>query len=118
MRRTALTVFVRGLRIEARIGVHAHERGRVQPVVVDVELELDDRRIEGIADTVDYEEVAGWARRTAEVGHVDLVEQYAERLGRACLDDPRVRSVKVRIEKPEALKGAQGAGCQATFVRE
>jgi dihydroneopterin aldolase len=111
-------VFVKGLRIEANIGVHAHERGRLQPVVVDLELEVEDRRIEGIADTVDYEEVAGWARQTAEVGHLDLVEHYAERLGQKCLDDPRVRSVKVRVDKPEALRGAQGAGCEATFVRE
>jgi dihydroneopterin aldolase len=118
VRRTALKVFVRGLRIDAHIGVHAHERGRLQPVIVDVELELDDRRIEGIADTVDYDEVAGWARRTAEVGHLDLVEHYAERLGQACLDDPRVRSVRVRIEKPEALRGAQAAGCEAVFVRD
>jgi dihydroneopterin aldolase len=110
-------VFVRGLRIEARIGVHDHERGRLQPVLVDVELEVEDRRIEGIADTVNYEQVVDWARRTAEVGHVDLVEHYAERLGQACLDDPRVRSVKVRIDKPEALRGAQGAGCEAVFER-
>jgi dihydroneopterin aldolase len=118
VRRTGLKVFVRGLRIDANIGVYAHERGRLQPLVLDIELEVEDRRIEGIADTVDYEEVAGWARRTAEVGHVDLVETYAERVGRACLDDPRVRSVKVRVEKPEALRSAQGAGCEATFVRD
>jgi 7,8-dihydroneopterin aldolase/epimerase/oxygenase len=109
---------VRGLHIDARIGVHAHERGRLQPLIIDVELEVEDRRIEGIADTVDYEDVAGWARRTAEVGHVDLVEHYAQRLGQACLDDPRVRSVRVRVEKPEALRGAQAAGCEATFVRD
>src|SRR6202007_1450953 len=100
VRRTALKVFGRGVRIDARIGVHAHERGRLQPVLIDVELEVEDRRIEGIADTVDYEEVAGWARRTPEVGHVDLVEHFAERLGQACLDDPRVGSVRVRVEKP------------------
>lgn len=118
VRRTGLKVFVRGLRIDARIGVHDHERGRLQPILVDIELDVEDRRIEGIADTVDYEDVAGWARKTAEIGHLDLVEHYADRLGQLCLDDPRVRAVKVRIDKPEAIKGAQGAGCEATFVRE
>lgn len=98
--------------------MHAHERGRVQPLMIDIELTLEDRRIDGIADTVDYEEAAGWARKTADVGHVDLVEQFAERLGRVCLDDPRVRQVKLRIDKPQALQGAQGAGCEATYERE
>jgi dihydroneopterin aldolase len=113
-----LKVFVRGLRIDARIGVHDHERGRLQPVVLDLELEIEDRRIEGIADTVDYDAVAGWARQTAAAGHLDLVEHYADRLGQVCLEDPRVRSVRVRVEKPEALPGAQAAGCEATFVRD
>jgi dihydroneopterin aldolase len=111
-------VFVRGLRIEANIGVHAHERGRSQPILVYLELEVEDRRIEGIADTVDYQQVAEWARNLAGIGHHDLVEHYADRLGQRCLEDPRVCAVKVRVEKPEALSGAAGAGCEATFVRE
>lgn len=118
VRRTGLKVFVRGLRVDARIGVNAHERGRLQPVVVDVELEVEDRRIEGLADTVNYDEVVAWVRRTLDVGHHDLVEQFADALGRACLDDPRVRAVKLRIDKPEAIRSAQGAGCEATYARD
>ncbi len=118
VRRTGLKIFVRGLRVTGRIGVHAHERGRVQPLVVDLELEVDDRRIEGIADTVDYEKVVALVRTTLAVGHVDLVEEFAERLGRACLDDPRVTAVKIRVDKPEAVDDALGAGCEARFVRD
>jgi dihydroneopterin aldolase len=118
VRRSGLKIFVRGLRVDAAIGVHPHERGRVQPLIIDVELQVEDRRIDGIADTVNYDDVVALVRRTVEVGHHDLVEQFADALGRGCLDDRRVRSVKVRIEKPEAIRTAQGAGCEATFERD
>jgi hypothetical protein len=35
-RRLGLTVLVRGLEVQAAIGVHAHEHGRLQPLFVDV----------------------------------------------------------------------------------
>jgi len=43
--RTAMTkVFVTGLKVQAEIGVYKHEIGRVQPLVVDVELDVPHRR--------------------------------------------------------------------------
>ena len=33
-------VFVRGLTVEAQIGVYKHEKGRAQTLVVDVELDV------------------------------------------------------------------------------
>ena len=117
-RRKAMTVYLRGLRIDAAIGIHPHERGRRQPLIVDVELELGDHRIDRLSDTIDYDHIAALARANADVGHVELVEEYVERLGRELLDDPRVRTVRVRAEKPEAIAGAQAAGCEVTFSRE
>ena len=34
-------VFVTGLKLEVEIGVYSHERGRTQPLLVDVELDVD-----------------------------------------------------------------------------
>jgi hypothetical protein len=33
-------VFVRGLKVEAEVGVYSHERGKTQPLVIDVELDV------------------------------------------------------------------------------
>src|SRR3569623_777637 len=89
-RREALTVFVRGLK-------------------------LGDQRIEVLADTVNYERISTRARDIAAEGHIELVEEYADRLARACLDDPRVRRVRVRDEQPEALAGAEAAGVETVL---
>ena len=115
--REGLTVFVRGLRVEAGIGVYDHEQGRLQRLVIDVTLTLEPRAVERLADTVNYETVAAAARGIAAEGHVGLVETFAERLALACLQDGRVRRCAVRIEKPGALAGAAAAGCEIVLGR-
>lgn len=116
-RREGLTVFVRGLTVEAGIGVYGHEHGRLQPLRLDVELNLGARAVERLGDTVNYETVAEAARAIAAAGHIGLVESFAERLALACLEDARVLAVRVRVEKPEALPGADAAGCEVAYAR-
>lgn len=116
-RHQGLTVFVRGLSVEAGIGVHDHEQGRLQPLVIDVMLELEPAPVERLADTINYETVAEAARAIVAAGHVGLVETFAERLAMACLDDGRVRRCTVRIEKPGALEAAAAAGCEVVLGR-
>jgi dihydroneopterin aldolase len=116
-RREGLIVFVRGLSIQAGIGIHDHEQGRFQTLVIDVTLDLGPAPVDRLSDTVNYETVAHAAREIARSGHVGLVETFAERLAMACLDDARVRAVTVRIEKPGALDGAVAPGCELRYVR-
>ena len=117
IRRRGLMVFVRGLKVDAEIGVYAHEKGRSQPLIVDVDVELGDQSVDRLVDTVNYEHIVEHARAAGTSGHIGLVEEFAERLARACLSDPRILSVRVRVEKPEALKGAAAAGCEVNFTR-
>ena len=112
-----LTVFVRGLTLEAGIGIHDHELGRLQRLVIDVTLDLSPVPIERLGDTVNYETVAAAARAIVSEGHVGLVETFAQRLDTACLNDSRVRRCSVRIEKPGALQGAAAAGCEVVLSR-
>ncbi len=115
--RENLTVFVRGLRVEAGIGVYDHEHGRLQTLLIDVELDLGPAEVHGLADTINYETVAAACRRIVAEGHVGLVETFAERLALDCLKDARLRAVTVRIDKPGALEAAAGAGCALTYRR-
>jgi dihydroneopterin aldolase len=112
-----LTVFVRGLRIEAEVGLYAHEMGRRQPLIVDIALDLAPGEIRRLRDTVDYDRVVGAAKAIAAEGHVDLVETYALRLAEACLAEPRVVRARVRVEKPDAVPDAQAAGVEITLSK-
>lgn len=117
-RMAGVKVFVRGLKLEAEIGVYAHEHGRRQPLIADVELDIGAAGWERLADTINYEMIAEKARQVAAEGHFQLVEGFAERLGQACLEDERVARVRVRVEKPLALAPeAAAAGAEIILAR-
>jgi 7,8-dihydroneopterin aldolase/epimerase/oxygenase len=116
-RPAALRVFMRGLRLDAEIGLHPHERGRAQPLVVDAEVELAPREVAHFADTVNYEVLAEYARALAARGHVELVETYAQDLARALLRETGALAVTVRVQKPQALDGAEAGGVEIRLER-
>jgi dihydroneopterin aldolase len=112
-------VFVRGLRIDAEIGVYDHERGRTQPLLVDVELDVADGGWRALEETVNYEVIARDARLIAAEGHIGLVENFVHRLAGLCLSHPRVTRARIRVEKPLALApDAAAAGVEITAVRD
>jgi dihydroneopterin aldolase len=118
LRVESLKVFVRAARIEAEIGVYAHEHGRRQPLIIDVDLDIAAQPVEHIADTVNYESVVTKAKALAAGGHYKLVEAFADGLARALLEDPLVLRVRVRVEKPEALAPtAAAAGVEIVLSR-
>ncbi len=111
-------VFVRGLKVDAEVGVYNHERGKTQPLVIDVELDVAAAGARHLADTLNYETIRNDARALAADGHIELVEVFAERLAQLCLADPRVTRARVRVEKPLALApDAAAAGVEITAVR-
>ena len=117
-RLAASRVFVTGLKVQAEIGVYRHEIGRVQPLIVDVELDVPTAETDRLADTVNYETILTAAQEIAGGGHIDLVETFAHRLAQRCLEDARVTRARVRIEKPLALApDAVAAGVEITLER-
>ncbi|HYF09980.1 MAG TPA: dihydroneopterin aldolase [Acetobacteraceae bacterium] len=109
-------VFVRGLEVQARLGVHPHEKARPQRVLIGVELAVRDPEApigvgpDSLARVVDYAVVAGLARREALAGHVLLAETLAERIALAVLADPRVEAARVSVEKPDAFPDVASVG--------
>jgi dihydroneopterin aldolase len=107
-------IFVRDLKLKASIGVLDHERAKPQALVVTVTLEVDDAPVarDAIDEVVDYRLAVDHAHAILAEGHIDLVETFADRLATACLDHPGVRSVRLRVEKPDAIPGAAAAGVE------
>ena len=111
-------VFVRGLAIDAHIGVYKHEKGRPQRLVIDVELDVAVTDWSALSETVNYEVIAAKARRVAAEGHRGLVETFAHHLAEACFEEPKVTRARIRVEKPSALApDAAAAGVEITAVR-
>ena len=118
MKLVSRKIFVRGLRVDAAIGVYAHEHGRTQPLIIDAVFDLTLHDIALLKDTLNYEKVGEIARGFLAKGHITLVETLAEDMARALLDLTHVTRVEISISKPRALKGATGAGCTVVYERD
>ena len=115
-------IFVRGLEVQASIGVHPHEYEAPQLIIIDVELDMADIEPpseDKLVETLDYALIAETAAEFALEAHVRLVETLAARIARWALDvDPRVRSCSVTIAKPHALVNADAAGVTYNLKRD
>jgi dihydroneopterin aldolase len=108
-------VFVRDLEVETEIGVHPREKFAPQRIVVNVDLAVCETPVKDTdrySDVVCYEQVVERVRAFAEEGHVNLVETMAERIAAACLEDSRVLSARVRIEKPDIFEDCRSVGIE------
>lgn len=107
-------VFVRDLVLSCRIGVHRPERSRAQRVRINLDLAVrDDRALnDDLANAVCYERLTDGVRGIAGSRHINLVETLAEEIAAMCLDDGRVRSVRVRVEKLDVFTDAASVGVE------
>ncbi len=106
-------VFLRDLKIETIIGIFDWEREIKQTVTLDLEMAADvahAAKSDSIEATLDYKAVA---KRLIEfVGHSEykLVETLAERVAEIVLNEFNVPWVRVRVNKPGAVRYAGDVG--------
>ncbi len=108
------------LAVRCIIGVDEAERKERQDVRINLEIGADLSvacRSDRFEDTVDYRAVKKEIVRMVEGSHYHLVEALAEAIAGLCLGVPGVREVKVRVEKPGALRFARSAGVEIVRVR-
>lgn len=101
-------VMVSNLQLAADIGVHAHEIGRRQSLVVHVTLDIQLAAGDTLARTIDYNLIVDAARALADE-RIALIETFGQRLAAACMAQPAVRRADVLVEKPGALHHAMAA---------
>ncbi|MCP5084482.1 MAG: dihydroneopterin aldolase [Alphaproteobacteria bacterium] len=107
-------VFVRNLTLHLPIGILDQERGQTQPVIVNVEMYVQDPGTfssENIADYVSYADVYDALKKLErEEKHIELVENLAETVAAIALSQKGVRRAVVTIEKPEIIAAAESVG--------
>ena len=104
----------------ASIGVHRHEHDAPQRIRVNLDLEVDVGEAplgDSIGNVVCYEEIVVAVRNIVSRGHINLVESLAGDIASACLQDERVQSVKVRVEKLDVFADTASVGVEIERTR-
>jgi FolB domain-containing protein len=114
-------VFIEDLLVRGVIGVTESERSHQQDIVINIALYTDiseGGKKDDIEKCVNYKTVA-----KAIISHVEsacrfTVEALATDLAQICLDFPRVQEVKVRVEKPGAVRFSKSVGVEIHRLKE
>lgn len=108
-------IFIRDLAARGIIGINDWERETPQEMVINIVLFTDLRTAgesDDIRDSVDYSYIAKKILAHAETSRRLTVEALAADLARLCLDEPRVEKVRVRVEKPGAVRFSRSVGVE------
>jgi dihydroneopterin aldolase len=116
----SVRILIRDLRLYMSIGIYDHEKARRQEVVVNVEAEItppDDAARDNMDDWVSYETAVRTIQRLAERGHINLLETFAEQIADTLMEDRRISSINVRLEKTAAILEARSVGIELVRTR-
>jgi FolB domain-containing protein len=102
------------------IGIHERERERAQDILINVVLFVDTHRAaetDSIKDCADYSRIAKKLIAHAETAARQTVEALANDLAGICLEDPQVHGVRMRVEKPGAVRFSRSVGVEIERYR-
>ena len=106
-------IFLRDLRVETVIGIWEWERKIRQTVAIDLEMSTDIRKAaasDNVEDTLNYKSVAKRVQSFVAESSFQLVETLAEKIAAIVLDEFDVAWIRVRVNKPGAIRGALDVG--------
>ena len=106
-------IFLREIRLDARIGIYKRERTITQTVEIDLDIALPDDRVfksGRVADTIDYAVVIERIRAVLVEQHYGLVESLAEHIAQILMGEFRSPWVRVSIAKIGAQRSARRVG--------
>jgi dihydroneopterin aldolase len=103
-------LFVRRLRVDARLGVYEWEKAELQPLLVDLEFEPVSMlacHTDRLDDTVDYAAVVARLRRLVTDRHFELVENLANEIALMLHREFGILSLRLVLSKLAPFPGSE-----------
>lgn len=108
-------IFIKDLLARGVIGISDQERAQPQDILFNITIFTNIFAAglsDNIEDSINYRTIAKKILAyTSSVGRY-TVEAVAEDVAKMILEDPKVRSVRVRVEKPGAVRFAKSVGVE------
>ena len=108
-------VIIKNLVARGIIGIYDWERSKPQEILINITLYGDIEkasRTDNIEESINYKTIAKGAQSLAENCERLTVEALAADIASFCLDAKGVKKVKVRVEKPGAVRFADSVGVE------
>lgn len=109
------TIVVRDLLVRGIIGVNEWERKHEQDIVINLSISVDARAAgesDDVEDTLNYRTLTKDVIAHVEASEPHLVEALAHEIARIAIVIHGAAGVRVRVEKPGALRFARSVGIE------
>ena len=115
------TVFIKDFIIQEIIGIHDHEKKKKQKIKFNIVLDVNQSTVpneKDIKSIVDYEKITNKLENLTKDKKYNFLESLAEDSFKEIFEDKRISSVKIKIEKPDAIKNADSVGVEIFKTRK
>lgn len=115
MSETLDQIFIADLLARGIIGISEAEREKPQEILINLVLFVNTRdagKSDNLEDSVNYRTIAKRVLAHAETAARQTVEALAADLARLCLEETGVERVRVRVEKPGAVRFSRSVGVE------
>ena len=109
------TVFIKDFIIQEIIGIHEHEKTEKQKIKFNIVVNVNQNTVpdeKDIKSIVDYEKITNKLENLVKNKKYNFLESLAEDSFKEIFEDKRINSVKIKIEKPDAIKNADSVGVE------
>ena len=113
-------IFLNDFVVEAKIGVYKHEKNITQPLRINIVAKVKNPKNindSNLHSVVCYNQISKKIKKIIKSGHTVLLEKLAEKIFQECFKNKRIITMKIRLEKPSAIKDAEGAGIEVERSR-
>ena len=113
-------IFLNDFMIDANIGVYKHEKIKSQPLRINIIAKVKNpKKIndDKLYSVVCYNQISKKIKKIIKSGHTILLEKLAEKIFQDCFKNKRIQTMKIRLEKLDAIQEAESAGIEVERSR-
>jgi len=109
------TVFIKDYIVHEIIGIHNNEKIKKQRIKFNIVIDVNQNTLpneKDIKSIIDYEKITNKLKNLTRDKKYNFLESLAEDSFKEIFEDKRIVSVKIKIEKPDAIKNADSVGVE------
>jgi len=109
------TVLIKDFIIREIIGIHKHEKINKQKIIFNIIIDVNQDALpdeNNLSSIVDYEKIVNKLKKLVKSKKYNFLESLVEDSFKEIFEDKRINSVKIKVEKPEAISNAKSVGVE------
>tara|TARA_B100000029_G_scaffold477939_1_gene523506 strand:+ start:338 stop:769 length:432 start_codon:yes stop_codon:yes gene_type:complete len=108
-------IFLNDFLVQANIGVYEYEKNATQPLRINIVAKVRNPKNindDNLQSVVCYNQISRKIKKIIKSGHTVLLEKLAEKILQECFKNKRIETMKIRLEKLDAIQDAESAGIE------